>query len=188
MAGIAMHKAVGKYNEERERDGFQLIKIGIGLHLSDLMLGIIGTEERMQGTVIADAVNLTARLEGLCKIFGASIITSQLTLTHLKDPDRFKHRFVDRLRVRGRMEPVSVHEIYDGDSPLVVKLKEQTRESFEEGIRLYYNQRFSEASVNFNGVLENHPEDQAARIYLNRSAKYMVTGVPNDWTGVEIMT
>ena len=129
MAGIAMHKAVGKYNEERERDGFQLIKIGIGLHLSDLMLGIIGTEERMQGTVIADAVNLTARLEGLCKIFGASIITSQLT--HLKDPDRFKHRFVDKLRVRGRMEPVSVHEIYDGDSPLVVKLKEQTRESLK---------------------------------------------------------
>jgi two-component system sensor histidine kinase ChiS len=183
-----MHKAVGKYNEERERDGFQSIKIGIGLHLSDLMLGIIGSEDRMQGTVIADAVNLTARLEELNKIYGSSIITSELTLTHLKDPDKFKHRFVDKVLVRGRKAPVSVYEIFDGDPPLVVKLKEQTKESFEEGLRLYYDRKFSEASVMFNGVLENHPGDQAARIYLKRSAKYMVTGVPNDWTGVEVLS
>ena len=188
MAGIAMHEAVGKYNEERDRDGFQSIGIGIGLHLSDLMLGIIGSEERMQGAVVADAVNLTARLEGLSKTYGASIITSELTLTHLKDPDRFKHRFVDKVLVKGRKEPVSVHEIFDADPPLVVELKGRTKESFEEGLSLYYDRKFSEASVKFNRVMEIHPEDRAARIYLKRSAKYMVTGVPHDWTGVEVLT
>ena len=188
MAGIAMHEAVGKYNEERERDGLQPIGIGIGLHLSDLMLGIIGSEERMQGAVVSDAVILTSRLEGLSKIYGSLITTSELTLTHLKDPDRFKHRFVDKVLVKGRQEPVSVHEIFDGDPPAVIALKERTKDDFEQGLCLYYDRNFSEASVKFNRVLENHPEDRAARIYLKRSAKYMVTGVPHDWTGVEVLT
>jgi DNA-binding response OmpR family regulator len=188
MAGIAMHEAVGEYNKEREANGFQPIGIGIGLHLSDLMLGIIGSEERMQGAVVADAVNLTARLEGLTKIYGSSITTSELTLTHLKDPNRFKHRFVDKVLVKGRQEPVSVYEVFDGDPPAVAQLKEQTKESFEEGLRLYYDRKFSEASVQFNKVLGKNPEDKTARIYLKRSANYMVNGVPEDWTGVETST
>jgi hypothetical protein len=53
---------------------------------------------------------------------------------------------------------------------------------------LYYDRKFSEASVKFNQVLEKHPEDRAARIYLKRSANYMVNGVPDDWMGVEILT
>ena len=106
----------------------------------------------------------------------------------LKDPDRFKHRFVDKVLVRGRKEPVSVYEIFDGDPPAVIALKERTKDDFEQGLCLYYDRNFSEASVKFNRVLENHPEDRAARIYLKRSAKYMVTGVPHDWTGVEVLT
>jgi DNA-binding response OmpR family regulator len=52
----------------------------------------------------------------------------------------------------------------------------------------YYDRKFSESSVKFNQVLEKHPEDRAARIYLKRSANYMVNGVPDDWTGVEVLS
>ncbi len=187
-AAIAMHAAVSEYNQSRRQKGYQPIGIGVGLHIGNLMLGVIGHAERMQGTVVADAVNLASRLEGLTRIYGSSISISEPTMLQLKDPDQYKHRFVDRVQVKGKKDPVSVHEVFDGDPPAVSKLKEQTKEDFEQGLCLYYDRKFSEASVKFNQVLENHPEDRAARIYLKRSANYMVSGVPDEWTGVEVLT
>jgi two-component system sensor histidine kinase ChiS len=187
QAAIAMHSAVAEYNIKREKEGFQPIAMGVGLHIGDLMLGIIGSQERMQGTVVADAVNLAARLEGMTRIYGSSITISEPTLAHLKDPNRYKHRFVDKVRVKGKKDPVSVHEVFDGDSQVLIELKEQTKANFENGLGLYYDRKFSEASVQFNQVLEKNPKDRAARIYLKRSAKYMVKGVPEDWTGVETL-
>jgi two-component system sensor histidine kinase ChiS len=188
QAAIAMHAAVAKYNKDRKKKGYQPIGIGVGLHIGDLMLGIIGHKERMQGTVVADAVNLASRLEGLTRIYGSSISISEPTLSQLKDPDKYKHRFVDKVQVKGKKDPVSVHEVFDSDPQPVVKLKEQTKDDFEQGLCLYYDRKFSEASVKFNQVLEKHPEDRAARIYLKRSANYMVNGVPDDWTGVEVLS
>jgi two-component system sensor histidine kinase ChiS len=127
-------------------------------------------------------------LEGLTRIYGSTIAISELTLSRVENPDRFKHRFVDKVRVKGKMEPVLVHEVFDGDPKSVAELKELTKESFEKGISLYYDKKFSEASVEFNQVLQKNPDDKAARIYLERSATYMVKGVPDDWTGVETLT
>jgi two-component system sensor histidine kinase ChiS len=186
-AAIAMHAAVAEYNQDRQQKGFQPIGLGVGLHIGDLMLGIIGHQKRMQGTVVADAVNLASRLEGLTRVYGSSITISEPTLAQLGDPDRYKHRFVDKVQVKGKKAPVSVHEVFDSDPPEVIELKEQTKDDFEEGLCLYYDRKFSEASVKFNQVLEKHPEDRAARIYLKRSANYMVNGVPEDWTGVEVL-
>ncbi len=188
QAAIAMHAAVSAYNKDRQKKGFQPIGIGVGLHIGDLMLGIIGHAERMQGTVVADAVNLASRLEGLTRVYGSSISISEPTLGQLTDPDQYKHRFVDKVQVKGKKDPVSVHEVFDSDPPAVIELKEKTKDDFEQGLCLYYDRKFSEASVKFNQVLEKHPEDRAARIYLKRSATYMVNGVPDDWTGVEILT
>ncbi len=188
QAAIAMHAAVAEYNNDRQKKGYQPIGIGVGLHIGDLMLGIIGHAERMQGTVVADAVNLASRLEGLTRVYGSSISISEPTLKQLIDPDKYKHRFVDKVQVKGKKDPVSVHEVFDGDPPATIELKEQTKDDFEQGLCLYYDRKFSEASVKFNQVLEKHPEDRAARIYLKRSANYMVNGVPEDWTGVEVLT
>ena len=187
-AAIAMHGVVEEYNEERRTYGLLPMGIGVGLHLGDLMLGIIGSEDRMQGAVVSDDVNLAARLEGLTRIYGSSVTLSELTFTQLKDPNRYMHRFVDKVSVKGKKKPVSVYEIYDGDQNGVAVLKEETKGEFEAGLVLYYDRKFSEASVKFSQVLQKNPEDKAARIYLERCARYMVKGVPEDWTGVETLT
>jgi adenylate cyclase len=187
MAAIAMHRVVEEYNAEREKFGLLPMGIGVGLHLGDLMLGIIGSEDRMQGAVVADAVNLASRLEGLTRIYGSSVTLSELTFSHLNDPHKYMHRFVDKLCVKGKNQPVSVYEIFDADPQPVALLKEQTKADFEEGLRLYYDRKFSESSVRFNQVLAKNPADKAARIYLERCAHYMVKGVPEDWTGVEAL-
>jgi two-component system sensor histidine kinase ChiS len=182
-----MQAAVAEYNREREKNRFDPISIGIGLHLADLMLGIIGSEDRLQGAVVADAVNLASRIEGLNKVYGSYVSLSDETFFALKDSDRFRHRFIDKIRVKGREEAVTVYEVFEGDPEAIAALKEQTKSEFENGLELYYGKKFSEASVHFNQVLEKHPADLAARIYLKRCANYMVNGVPPEWTGVETL-
>jgi len=152
------------------------------------MLGIIGSEDRMQGAVVADAVNLAARIEGLNKRYGSSIALSDETLQGMKEPNRFRHRFIDRVRVKGREDAVTVYEVFEGDGEAVVELKGRTKAAFESGLGLYYGKKFSEASVHFSQVLEKDSSDLAARIYLKRCANYMVNGVPPDWTGVETLS
>jgi two-component system sensor histidine kinase ChiS len=186
-AAVAMQTAVAEYNKERTRDGFDPIGIGIGLHRADLMLGIIGSEDRMQGAVVADAVNLAARIEGLNKIYGTYVSLTDETFFAIREPNNYRHRFIDKVRVKGREDAVTVYEVFGGDPEEIAGLKEQTKPLFESGLQLYYGKKFSEASVHFNRVLEENPADLAAGIYLKRSAHYMVTGVPPDWTGVETL-
>lgn len=186
-AAVRMQEAVAEYNREREEAGFGPIGIGIGLHRADLMLGVIGSEDRMQGAVVADAVNLAARIEGLNKMYGSYVSLSDETLSAMRESGRYRHRFMDKVRVKGREDAVTVYEVFEGDPAGLAELKEQTKPAFESGIQLYYNKKFSEASVHFNQVLEKNAADLAARIYLKRCANYMVNGVPPDWTGVETL-
>ena len=97
------------------------------------------------------------------------------------------HCLVDKVSIKSKNQSVAVYEVYDGDPQPVAVLKELTKDDFEEGIRLYYDRKFSESSVKFNQVLQSNPQDKAARIYLERCARYMVKGVPEDWTGVEAL-
>jgi len=187
MAAIGMQRAVDEFNEQRHKEGLPPIRIGVGLHTGDLMLGIIGNRERMQGSVVSDAVNLAARLEGLTRIYGSSITLSEPTLKRLKG-NHYKHRFVDKVQVKGKTETVSVHEVFDGGPLSTSQVKERTKSDFENGLVSYYDRKFSEASVSFDRVLQQDPEDKAARIYLKRCANYMVDGVPEDWTGIEILS
>jgi len=130
-------------------------------------------------------VNLAARIEGLNKMYGSYVSLSDETFFAMKDPSKYRHRFIDKVRVKGREDSVTVYEVFEGDPAAIAELKEETKPSFESGLRLYYAKKFSEASVYFNQVLERNEGDLAARIYLKRCANYMVNGVPLEWTGVE---
>jgi DNA-binding response OmpR family regulator len=186
-AAVSMQTAVAEYNKERARDGHEPIGIGVGLHVANLMLGIIGSEDRMQGAVVADAVNLAARIEGLNKIYGSYVSLSDEMFFAIKEPNKYRHRFIDKVRVKGKEDAVTVYEVFEGDPEAIAGLKEQTKSSFENGLQLYYAKKFSEASVHFNQVLEKNAGDLAARIYLKRCANYMVNGVPPEWTGIETL-
>ncbi|NET59693.1 MAG: adenylate/guanylate cyclase domain-containing response regulator [Symploca sp. SIO2E6] len=187
QAAIEMQKQVTTYNQHRQNSGYQPISIGIGVHSGSMMLGIIGEEERLESTVIADAVNLASRLEGLTKLYGAGIITTVQTLSQLDEPQKYTCRFLDRVKVKGKQEPVAVFEIYDGDSESLQKLKNKTHTDFEHGIWLYYQQNFTEAQQRFQRVLQINNQDSAARLYLERCEVSQQTGLPLKWEGIDVL-
>lgn len=187
QAAIAMRKKLADFNKQRQAQSHKPVEIGIGLHSGLLMLGTIGESQRMEGTVISDAVNLASRVEGLTKYYGAGLVISEQTLMRLKDPTKYSFRFVDKVQVKGKQTTVSVFEVFDGSSDELVSLKMATKEDFEQGLFLYHDKKFPEASVFFNKVLQTNPKDEAARLYLQRAAHHMIHGVPENWAGAEVM-
>ena len=101
-AAIEMRAALADINLQRKLENKLAVNSGIGINTGNLMLGIVGGHGRMDGTVVSDAVNLASRVEGLTKIYGASIIISQDTLIKLKDPGRYNYRFLDVVKVKGK--------------------------------------------------------------------------------------
>ncbi|XZO04208.1 MAG: ATP-binding protein [Microcoleus sp.] len=187
-AAIEMQKEVNVYNQQRQESGLAPISIGIGLHVGNLMLGTIGERERMESTVIADAVNLASRLEGLTKVYGSGILVSDAVIYALSDREQYKYRFVDRVTVKGKTTAVSVFEIYDTETEQTISLKQQTAEVFQQGLDLYYQQKFVSAQKKFQNILQINPEDKVAMLYFKRARKYRMYGAPDGWVGVEALT
>ena len=177
QAAIEMQKQVSLYNVYRQENGEQPIAIGIGLHTGSLMLGIVGESERMEGTVIADAVNLTSRLEGLTKVYGADILISEQTLCLLESSEHYNYRFLDRVKVKGKSQPIGVFEVYDGNPELLIELKRQTRVEFEQGVAFYIQENFAQAQQVFQQVLQKNEQDQVTRLYIERCKKARRFGV-----------
>jgi two-component system sensor histidine kinase ChiS len=167
-AAIAMQHQVSLYNAEREAEGYPSIAIGVGLHTGSLMLGTIGEEQRMESTVIADAVNLASRMEGLTKVYGAGILISEQTLSQLNAPENYSHRFLGRVTVKGKKVAVAVFEVYEGDSDSVKRLKTQTLIEFERGVELYEQKQFAQAQLLFESLLKKNEQDKPARLYAER--------------------
>ena len=98
-SAIAMQQELHSYNATARDTGLHEINIGIGLNTGDMMLGTLGEANRMEGSVISDAVNLASRLEGLTKIYGAGILVSDVT--HDASAGEFVSRRVDIVAVKG---------------------------------------------------------------------------------------
>ena len=167
QAAVAMQQEVSGYNQHRLNSGYPSIQIGVGVHTGKLMLGIIGDGQRLQSTVISDAVNLTSRLEDATKLFGASIITSTDTMQRLEDPSRYVHRFLGLMQVKGRLEAVPIFEIFGAWDP-AWEIKQQTAAAFNAALEYLYLHQYAEAQTHFEKIVQQNPDDQAAWLYLER--------------------
>ncbi|EIE02354.1 7TM diverse intracellular signaling domain-containing protein [Leptospira licerasiae] len=167
-AGVEMQRYLKEYNEHRHRQGYIPIQIGVGIHSGSLMLGTIGAEERLEGTVISDTVNLASRIESLTKVYGSRIAVSESTIEEVKKDGKFHFRFLDRVKVKGKQRPVSVYEVFDGDEPQYQDLKLKTKESYEKGVKAFYSNSFEDAKQQFENVISIFPDDKATQLYLKR--------------------
>lgn len=148
--------------------GLEPIRIGIGLNSGLLMLGVIGGSQRMEITVISDAVNLAARVETLTKTWQTPILITQHTLNSIRAPADFSIRFIDRVRVRGKHLAQSIYEVFDADAPPLKAAKLASRDIFEDALAHYHFRRLDEAQRLFAACLEHHRDDKPAEVYWQR--------------------
>ncbi|MBU0621098.1 MAG: HAMP domain-containing protein [Gammaproteobacteria bacterium] len=182
-AAIEMQREVDKLNRKLAQDGQLQIKIGIGIHTGEMMLGTIGESERMEGTVISDVVNVASRIEGLTKIYETPILISYTTRMKLKEPHAFNLRTLDRVRVKGKQQWVDIVEVLDGESGERLGSKLETKQAFEEAVSAFQNQRFEEALQRFTALGSRQEEDRAVAIYRERCEQFIEMGIPENWDG-----
>lgn len=182
-AAIDMLKLLSRYNAGRRRAGYQPIEVGIGINTGTTMLGTLGDQERMEGTVISDAVNLASRLEGMTKLYGVSLLVGEDTFYQLAHPSEFLFRFIDRVKAKGRKESISVFEIYNGDPPELRNHKESTKTLMEKGLTLYHMKKFQEAEAYFQKCVDPEVEDNVIQLYLQRCRHYQSIELNDDWDG-----
>ncbi len=179
---IAMLKTLIDYNQGRIQDGHEAIKIGIGLNTGALMIGTVGGRNRMDGTVISDAVNVASRVEGLTKIYGTPLLITEHTYEKLVDPTKYLMRIIDATKVQGKSEEITVYEVFDADSQESRELKNSTIEDFEPGFVLYKSEAIADAKVLFEKVLTVNPNDKAAKVHLEDCERILSMTMPESLT------
>jgi adenylate cyclase len=182
-AAVEIQKEVQVYNGHRASVGYNPIQIGVGLHLGTLMLGTIGQESRIDTTVISDSVNLTSRLEGLNKLYGAGIIISEMIVSAAPDLP-FAVRYLDNVTVKGKNKPIAIYEVIDGLQEEVAALKIKTTDLFKQGVEVLQEKGCNKALELFNEILTINPDDKAAMLYRDRCNYFIEHGFPEDWCGV----
>lgn len=184
-AAVAMQRKLVEYNADRAKSGYPPIGIGVGVNAGKLMLGTVGEHERMDGSVIADAVNLCSRLQTLTRVYGSTILTTGRTLKALSHPRSFSYRFIDRVRVRGRQEAILLFEILDGESEEQGRRRTSYKEDLARALRLYYSRSFEDSLEIVKKLRVENPDDKILSIYQRRCESLVALGAPPDWQGVE---
>jgi len=184
-ASIAMMETLNKWNQQRQSEGKLPVNIGIGLNTDNVVSGNIGSNKRMDFTIIGDGVNLAARLESACKQYGAKILISEFTMSKLQGT--YRHREIDLVVVKGKTQPVAIYEI----------LAFHTRESFpgmgevlglfKDGLGAYRARKWDAAIRVFGECLAINPNDKPSQIYIERAEHLKANSPPDDWAGVWVM-
>lgn len=173
---LSMLKQLKVYNEGRIKAGYQPIRIGIGLNTGLAMIGTVGGHNRMDGTVISDAVNLCSRIESLTKSYKVGLLIGEDTYNDLS-PERKKYtRFIDRALVKGKLKQQSIYEVFEIDDEHVSDHKCNTKDTFEEALANYHYGEIDAARRILEGCLSSSVNDEPLKIYLDRCEKYSVTG------------
>lgn len=183
VASIQMLFALDKVKADFKQRGFPSIDIGMGLNTGPMSVGNMGSVERFCYTVMGDAVNLGARLEGLTKEYGVKILISEFTRRSLKSSSLLV-RDLDDIRVKGKLEPVKVFELIRPDYIPRTELIVELIGHFEEGRKHYLSQAWDEANRCFNQCLRIKPEDGPTSLYQKRIEDYKVNPPNKDWDGV----
>lgn len=183
QASLEMLIALDRLRVDLPQKGFPTIDIGIGLNTGTMSVGNFGSPQRFCYTVMGDAVNLGARLEGLTKEYGVKILISEFTRAKLTRQDLFT-RDLDDIRVKGKLEPVKVFELMRPDIMKSESAIRSLADEFQGGRDAYRKQEWDKAQKHFMACLSLRPDDGPADLYLRRIEEYRAQPTMAEWDGV----
>ena len=190
-ATVACHAAIDmqKKNEEMRKtlreQNRPMLYTRIGMSSGPVVVGNMGSADRMDYTMMGDVVNLAARLEGVNKFYQTFTMISQSTYELAKDD--IDTRQLDIIRVVGKKEPISVYEVLERKNQTSSE-KSGVVEKYLKALKLYEERNFADASKEFEKVLAIDPDDGPSQTYVKRCGVFLETPPEKDWDGVYTFT
>ncbi|AKG23353.1 adenylate/guanylate cyclase domain-containing protein [Calothrix sp. 336/3] len=185
QAALEMRHRLAEFNQRRIVQEQPQINIGIGISSGEVVSGNIGSQKRMDYTVIGDGVNLSSRLEGVTKEYGCDIVISEFTYNLCSD--KIWVRELDKICVKGKYQAVTIYELIgDRQTPLDADTKEFLA-LYKYGRQAYLSRDFAKAIAIFQSAKKIRPTDQPVEIHLERSLNYLHQPPSNSWDGIWTM-
>jgi adenylate cyclase len=186
-AAVRMKKAERELNRRfnEEKLSPKPIFTRIGINTGEMVVGNMGTAQKMDYTIMGNSVNLAARLEGVNKQYGTWVLVSETS--YLEGGSDFAVRRLDKVRVVGITEPVRLYELVDEKREIPSHMEEAI-EIFEEGLKRFEEWKWAEAKGLFRQVLDIIPQDGPAEFYIGRCDKFIKKAPPANWDGVFNLT
>jgi len=164
--GIAMLREVHSFNTEEGRPKDQTVQIGIGLHSGPVILGTIGSSERMDSTVLGLTVNLAKRLEEITKSLGVNMVISNQVAKQLPNEHNHRLRDLGEVWVKGSLTPLTIFEVYDQDPPELQDLKDRIRPILAEGMGLVRTGNLRGGLAKFQEISSIFPQDMPTLLLI----------------------
>ncbi len=185
-AALGCQKKLLGFNRKARAEKKPELATRIGLHTGMAIVGNVGSADRVNYTVIGDAVNLAARLEGVNKLFGTKIIMSEEV--YQKVHKNCVVRPLDVVAVKGKEKGVKIYELIGlkkGDPNLFPsRNKVQFAEMFTQGFKVYLERRWDEAIGVFQEINQKFGSDQTCNMYIERCENFKKTPPPKKWDGL----
>ena len=185
-SALDMRQRLVLFNRDRLSKGQPELRIGIGLSSGEVVSGNIGSQRKMDYTVIGDGVNLSARLESITKQYGCDIVLSEHTYEHCKD--QIWVRELDLIRVKGKRDPVQIYELISDKSTPLDSHTAAFLDIYAQGRAAYKSRAFHLAISLFDQALALQPQDKAVVLHLQRAQTYIQHPPAPTWDGVHTMT
>ena len=179
QAALELQRAVRLLDEPFKARGWPELHVGIGINTGVVTVGDMGSPVRQAYTVMGDAVNLASRIESLTKVYGVGLMVGELTRAALKD---FVFRELDRVRVKGKDEPVAIFEPL-GPETEVSQADLDELQLWKQALRLFRAQEWDNAEVQLINLQQRQPR-QLYKLYLERIAYYREHPPGENWDGV----
>jgi adenylate cyclase len=183
-AALAMRRELQQLNQKWREEGRMGLGMGIGINQGEVIVGNIGSHERMDPTVIGDSVNLASRLEGLTRVYGVDILVGAAAAELARDEVHI--RSVARVQVKGKSKPVDVFTFVGSRNEEVDPEFLKWLETYEEGLEKFRARDFKEAKILFSRFLEFYPDDLLAKMYLDRALEYEQAPPDEAWAAIEV--
>ena len=183
-AALAMRRELYHLNQKWREEGRMGLGMGIGINQGEVIVGNIGSHERMDPTVIGDSVNLASRLEGLTRVYGVDILVGASVVELVRDEVHL--RSVARVQVKGKSKPVDIFTFIGPRNEEVDPEFLKWLETYEEGLERFRARDFTEAKILFSRFLEFYPDDLLAKMYLDRALGYEHAPPDEAWEAVEV--
>lgn len=179
-AGLAMQAALLDLNRDFEQKGWPAIQIGVGINTGQMSVGNMGSQFRQAYTVLGDSVNLGSRLEGITKVYGVGFIVAESTAGKAQD---YFYRELDKVRVKGKEEPVTILEPLGLEAELPDEIKTRAID-FKQALHLYRSQEWDAAQEALEALLNKEPDSPLYQLFLERITHFREEGPGDYWDGV----